>query len=156
MKKKVKTPLLAQVKAIATKLRLRVTKGLRKAKKEVPEAFTEEPHQDPAKEAEILDRALKAMPPLARGELEKRLAGDPGPRAVGDTVFIPFIGSETEERGLDVKTTAYTIPQYQKMQRIAKQRTTCERCAPNGLVPNPKCPVCGGKGWRKARPGDDR
>lgn len=130
-------------------------KGLRDV---APEALTPEPAASDDAERLILNAALKNLTKIPLEELENNPAyRDPGQKAVGDTVYIPFIGSEREERGLDVKTTAYTIPQYEKLQRLAKQRTTCERCFGQKIVGNgKKCPACGGKGWRKARPGDDQ
>jgi hypothetical protein len=151
-----------RIRRVAKAIKTGLTKvGLRKAKGlgDLSDEFlSPEPAASEDAEAAILNRALKNLTKIPLEELENNPAyRDPGQKAVGDTVYIPFIGSETEERGLDVKTTAYTIPQYEKLQRLAKQRTTCERCLGHKIIGrDKKCPACGGKGWRKARPGDDR
>lgn len=129
---------LAGLTALATKLGLRKNKGLRDIP---PEAMTPEEASDPDREAALLNAALKAMPAMDPRELAKF---DHGPKAVGDTVFIPFIGSDREEAGLDVKTTAYTVEQYAKMTEFKGE--TCDRCMGWGFMVKRKCVKCKGLG----------
>lgn len=138
MKKRRRTKKLAGLTALATKLGLRKNKGLRDIP---PEAMTtvENPNQDT--EDALLAAALKAMPAMDPRELAKF---DHGPKAVGDTVFIPFIGSDREEAGLDVKTTAYTVEQYKEMTEF--QGKTCDRCFGWGFMTKRKCVKCKGIG----------
>lgn len=143
----------ASAKAMATRLRLRVNKALKKVP---PEALTPDPHPDPEKEGEILQAAYEALPKIARDELNRRVYRDPGKPAVGDTVFIPFIGSTLEESGggigpdglpIDVKTQ-FTTVEYENMTKKAKKvgPKTCGMCFGWGTVGKRKCTKCRGKG----------
>lgn len=136
----------ASAKAMATRLRLRVNKALKNVP---PEALTPDPHPDPEKEGEILQQAYDALPKIARDELNRRVYRDPGKPAVGDTVFVPFIGSAAEEAGCsrDVKT-AFTLEEYDQLNKKVKKAgpKTCGMCFGWGTVGEKKCTKCKGKG----------